>query len=77
MRITELAYSKMKKKKIFRERYGKCTGYGLYLIRKMCEAYSWTIKETGKRGKGAKFTMILPKNGKGNKTSYCLDLANS
>ncbi len=63
----------MKKKKIFRERYGKGSGYGLYLIRKMCEAYGWTIKETGKHGKGAQFTMTLPKMCKGEKTTYSAD----
>jgi signal transduction histidine kinase len=32
------------------------------LIRKICEAYGWAIKETGKPGKGARFTLIIPKN---------------
>jgi len=41
------------KKKIFNEGHGKGTGYGLYLIRKMREVYGWTIRETGKHGKGA------------------------
>lgn len=46
---------------IFKEGYGKGTGYGLYLIKKMCETYGWAIKETGKQGKGAQFTLIIPK----------------
>jgi len=50
------------KEKIFKEGYGKSTGYGLYLIKKICEAYGWTIQETGKLGKGAQFTMTIPKN---------------
>ena len=49
------------KEKIFVEGYGKGTGYGLYLIRKICEAYGWTIQETGKQGKGAQFTITIPK----------------
>jgi sensor histidine kinase regulating citrate/malate metabolism len=48
---------KSEKEKIFKEGYGKGTGYGLYLIRKMCEVYGWTIHETGKHGKGAQFTI--------------------
>ncbi|PVX24581.1 MAG: hypothetical protein CW716_09750, partial [Candidatus Bathyarchaeum sp.] len=51
------------KEKIFQEGYGKGTGYGLYLIKKICEAYCWTIKETGVPGKGAQFTMTIPKTG--------------
>jgi len=49
------------KEKIFQEGYGKGTGYGLYLITKICEAYSWTIRETGMPGKGAQFTITIPK----------------
>ena len=50
-----------KKEKIFKEVYGKGTGYGLYLLRKMCEVYGWTIRETGKQGKGARFIISIPK----------------
>ncbi|MCK4884796.1 PAS domain-containing sensor histidine kinase, partial [Candidatus Bathyarchaeota archaeon] len=49
------------KEKIFMEGYGKGTGYGLYLIKKTCEAYGWVIQETGVPGKGTQFT-IHPKN---------------
>jgi PAS domain S-box-containing protein len=52
---------KAEKKKIFREGYGQGTGYGLYLIRKICEVYGWSIKETGKQGKGAQFTVTMLK----------------
>lgn len=45
---------------IFKEGYGKKTGYGLYLIQKICETYGWTIKETGKMKNGAKFEIIIP-----------------
>jgi signal transduction histidine kinase len=49
------------KEKIFEKGYGKGTGYGLYLIKKICEAYGWTIKETGKYGKGARFIITIQK----------------
>jgi len=45
---------------IFEEGYGKGTGYGLYLIKKTCEAYGWSIQETGKAGQGARFTITVP-----------------
>lgn len=60
------------KTKIFREGYGKGTGYGLYLIQKICEAYGWTIHETSTRREGAKFVMTLPKLNKNGKNSYVL-----
>jgi len=46
---------------LFQEGHGKGTGYGLYLIKRICEAYGWTIKETGKQAKGAQFTMTIPR----------------
>jgi len=64
--------SKAEKKKIFKEGYGKGSGYGLYLIRKMCEVYSWAIQETGKQGKGAQFTITIPKMNKSGKIAYRL-----
>ncbi|PVX26268.1 MAG: hypothetical protein CW691_01970 [Candidatus Bathyarchaeum sp.] len=60
------------KEKIFKEGYGKGTGYGLYLIRKMCAAYGWTIQETGMPGKGAQFTITIPKLDKNAKMAYTL-----
>ena len=63
---------KAEKEKIFREGYGKGTGYGLYLINKMCEVYGWTIQETGKHGKGARFTITIPKMDEEEKTLYNL-----
>jgi len=54
--------SKDEKELIFKDGYGKNTGHGLYLIRKICETYGWTIQETGKHGKGAQFTITIPKN---------------
>ena len=61
------------KELIFKEGYGKGTGYGLYLIKKICEAYGWTIQETGKSGKGAQFTMTIPKMNKNGKISYIIN----
>jgi len=61
---------KAEKEKIFKEGYGKGTGYGLYLIRKMCEVYGWSIRGTGKQGKGAEFTITIPKMGENGKILY-------
>ncbi|MCW4015811.1 MAG: response regulator [Candidatus Bathyarchaeota archaeon] len=58
------------KERIFGEGYGKGTGYGLYLIRKICDAYGWEIQETGNHGKGAQFTMTIQKTSKKGKLSY-------
>jgi PAS domain S-box-containing protein len=55
---------------LFREGYGKGTGFGLYLIKRICEAYGWTIQEKGKQGKGAQFTMTIPKNANDGKRLY-------
>jgi len=48
------------KSMLFKEGVGKGTGYGLYLIKKICEVYGWTIQETGEPNKGAEFTMTIP-----------------
>jgi PAS domain S-box-containing protein len=50
------------KSSLFQEGYGQGTGYGLHLIKRICEAYGWTIQETGRQGQGAQFTMTIPKN---------------
>jgi PAS domain S-box-containing protein len=67
-----ISIPKAEKEKIFKEGYGKGTGYGLYLIRKMCEVYDWSIRETGKQGKGAQFTITIPKMGENGKILYKL-----
>ncbi|MCJ7424556.1 PAS domain S-box protein, partial [Candidatus Bathyarchaeota archaeon] len=48
---------------LFKEGFtsGKGTGYGLFMIKRICEVYGWTILETGKQGKGAQFTINMPK----------------
>ena len=65
------------KDKIFQEGYGKGTGYGLYLIRKICENYGWTIQETGKPGKGAQFVLNIPKMNKNEKQNMMRDNADA
>ena len=37
------------------------SGYGLYLIKKMIEIYGWAIQENGEPGRGARFTITIPK----------------
>jgi signal transduction histidine kinase len=55
---------------LFREGFGKGTGYGLYLIKRICAAYGWTIQENGKQGKGVRFTMTIPRKGKNGKNLF-------
>jgi PAS domain S-box-containing protein len=55
---------------LFKEGVGRGTGYGLFMIKRICEVYGWSIEETGEKGKGVRFVMTIPnKNGKG-KTLY-------
>ena len=61
------------KKKIFLEGYGKGTGYGLFLIRKICDVYGWSIKETGKYGTGAQFAITIPRLNEQGKPNYQLN----
>ncbi len=63
---------KAEKETIFEKGYGKGTGYGLWLIWQMCEVYGWTIKETGKVGKGVQFTITIPKMNESGKIAYRL-----
>lgn len=58
--------STSEKEKIFLEGYGKDTGYGLYIIRKICETYHWTVEETGDHGKGVQFAIVIPSTRNGN-----------
>ena len=55
---------------LFKEGYGKGTGYGLYLAKKLCEIYGWRIEETGQYGKGAQFTISIPKTDAKGRTLY-------
>jgi PAS domain S-box-containing protein len=45
---------------LFKEGCGKGTGYGLYLIKRICETYGWKIQETGEQGHGVRFVMSIP-----------------
>jgi len=58
------------KSNLFKEGYGKGTGYGLYLIRKMMEVYGWTIQETGEKGSGVKFTIAIPMTNQKGRENY-------
>lgn len=60
------------KPKLFKEGYSTSgsIGYGLYLIRKIMDVYGWTIQETGEPGKGAKFTITIPKKNKSNEENF-------
>jgi PAS domain S-box-containing protein len=60
------------KPKLFKEGYstGGSTGYGLYMIKKMTEVYGWAIEETGEPGKGAQFTITVPKVNQNGKEIY-------
>ncbi|MFP3984660.1 MAG: PAS domain S-box protein [Candidatus Bathyarchaeia archaeon] len=60
------------RKNLFKEGYGRHTGYGLYLIKKICEVYGWHIEETGKPGRGSQFTMIIPQNSHEGEINYKL-----
>lgn len=62
------------KPKLFKEGFssGGSTGYGLYLIKKMVEFYGWTIQETGITGKGAQFTITIPKKNQNGNENYQL-----
>ncbi len=50
-----------KKEKIFNRGYGKNTGLGLHLIRKILGITGIKIKETGEFQKGARFEILVPK----------------
>lgn len=47
---------------LFQKGFGKGTGYGLYLIRRICEMYGWTISEKGSPGEGVRFVINIPAN---------------
>ena len=58
------------KSRLFEKGFGKGTGYGLYLMKRICEAYGWTIQESGKEGQGAQFTITISKTTSEGKRSY-------
>jgi signal transduction histidine kinase len=58
---------------LFKEGAGKGTGYGLFMIKRICEVYGWNIQETGIQGKGVKFVITIPKTNPNGKENYLLD----
>lgn len=50
--------------KLFEKGVGKGSGYGLYLIKRACDLYGWTLKETGARNIGARFELGVPNSQK-------------
>ena len=60
------------KLQLFKEGFstGGSTGYGLFLIKKMIDAYGWKIEENGKPGKGAKFTLTIPQSNQNGKENF-------
>jgi len=51
------------KQMIFDRGHGKNTGLGLFLTREVLSITGMTIKETGEPGKGARFEILVPKEG--------------
>jgi PAS domain S-box-containing protein len=49
------------KEQIFKKRYYKHTGLGLFFTREILEITGITIRETGTKGKGARFEILVPK----------------
>jgi PAS domain S-box-containing protein len=64
--------SQTNKAKLFTEGFStaKSTGLGLYLIKKMLNTYGWSITEEGELGKGAKFTIKIPKLDKNGQETF-------
>jgi PAS domain S-box-containing protein len=60
------------KTKLFSEGFstGGSTGFGLFLTKKMIDVYGWEIQENGVYGKGAKFSITIPKVSKTGKENY-------
>nr|WP_320160312.1 PAS domain S-box protein [uncultured Methanoregula sp.] len=51
------------KQKIFQKGFGKHTGFGLFLVREILAITGISIHETGKHGTGARFEIMVPKDG--------------
>jgi signal transduction histidine kinase len=45
---------------LFNKGFGQGSGFGLYLIKRTCDIYGWTIKEIGMFGGGVKFKFDIP-----------------
>jgi PAS domain S-box-containing protein len=57
---------------LFKEGVGKGTGYGLFMIKRICEVYGWNVQETGIQGKGVRFVITIPKTNPNGKENYLL-----
>ncbi len=51
------------KEKIFESGFGRHTGFGLFLVREILDITKITILETGVPGEGARFEILIPKDG--------------
>ncbi len=47
---------------LFEKGFGRGTGFGLYMMKRICETYGWSMFENGKFKEGAKFIIIIPKD---------------
>jgi len=45
---------------LFEEKSSRGINHGLYIVRRICEAYDWSVAETGKFGQGAQFILSTP-----------------
>jgi signal transduction histidine kinase len=45
---------------LFEEKSNRGINHGLYVVRRICEVYDWTVAETGKFGQGAQFILSIP-----------------
>jgi len=48
------------KPRLFEKGAGKGSGLGLYLIRRICDVYDWSVSEEGVQGKGSRFILHIP-----------------
>lgn len=62
------------KPRLFTEGFstGCSTGFGLFLTKKMIDVYGWEIEETGEPGKGAKFSITIPKLNKNGQENFLI-----
>ena len=58
---------------LFEKGFGRNTGLGLYLIRKICEVYGWVVQEKGQPGEGVCFEFTVPANAR--HTTHSVDCA--
>ncbi len=58
------------KEKLFTRGFGKGTGLGLFLIKRIMQAYGWQIREAGVEGEGARFIITVPKKNADGRNNY-------